>query len=129
VSDDAGQPQIYVQPFDRPGGRSLVSDGAAIEPAWASANELIYSSLDADSLVSVRLSVGESVGATRTALFPRSRYSIGIASWREYDVLDNGQRFIFTRSVSTTAQVPEPIVVVNWMAEVRAAIAARKVAK
>jgi len=128
VSDDAGQPQIYVQPFDRPGGRSLVSDGAAIEPAWASANELVYSSLDADSLVSARLTFGESVGVTRTALFPRSRYSIGIASWREYDVMDNGQRFLFTRPV-IAAQAPEPIVVVNWMAEVRAAIAARKVAK
>ena len=128
VSDDAGQPQVYVQPFLRPGGRSLVSLGAATEPAWASSNELIYSSISEDSLISARLTFGESVGVTRTALFGRGRYSMGSTSWRDYDVSRDGKKFIFTRSI-TASRSQEPIMVVDWIADVRAAIAAQRVAK
>jgi eukaryotic-like serine/threonine-protein kinase len=94
---------------------------------WASANELIYSSLTTDSLVAARLTFGESVGVTRMALFGRSRYSGGSTSWREYDVSRDGRTFIFTRSIAASHD-REPIVVVNWIAEVRAAIAARRAA-
>jgi len=125
VSDDTGQPNVYVQPYLRQGGRTLVSLGAAIEPVWASATELIYSSIATDSVIAARLTFGASVGIARTALFPRGRYSRGSTSWREFDVSRDGQTFVFTRSVEQ--QRPrEPVVVVNWSQEIRAAFEARR---
>lgn len=125
VSDDAGQPHVYVQPFLRPGGRALVSLGAAIEPIWTSANELVYSSVPTDSVIAARLTFGEAIGIVRTPLFSRGLYSPGSSSWRAFDVSRDGQTFLFTRSVAR-ARLREPVVVVNWIAEVRAAFAARR---
>jgi len=125
VSDDAGQPHVYVQPFLRLGGRALVSLGAAIEPIWTSANELVYSSVPTDSVIAARLTFGEAIGIVRTPLFSRGLYSPGSSSWRAFDVSRDGQTFLFTRSVAR-ARLWEPVVVVNWIAEVRAAFAARR---
>ena len=122
VSDEAGQPQIYAQLYGQPSGRWVVSEGAAIEPVWASANELIYSSITKDSVISARLTMN--VGVARRALFPRAPYSRGSSSWREFDVSRDGRTFVFSRSVDRE-RPREPIVVVNWIEEVRAAFAAR----
>ena len=78
VSDDTGQPQIYLQSFMRPGGRWVVSEGAAIEPAWTSANELIYSSIASDSIIAARLTFGNrsasrAVRCSRAVATPRAR--------------------------------------------------------
>jgi Tol biopolymer transport system component len=123
VSDDAGVPQVYIQYYGRPSGRWIVSEGAAIEPVWTSSSELVYTSLESDSVIAAQLS--ENVGVTRRALFPRSRFTAGSTSWREFDVSRDGQTFVFTRSVERT-RPREPIVVVNWIEEVRAAFAARR---
>jgi serine/threonine-protein kinase len=122
VSDDAGDFQVYVQPFLRPGGRTLVSTGPAIEPAWVSRSELAYTSLASDSLVLATLDFGASIGVSRTSLFDRGRYAPGAPSWREYDVSRDGQHFLFERSLSRNER-REPVVVLNWMAEVRQAAA------
>ena len=122
VSDDAGFFQVYLQPFLRAGGRTLVSAGAAIEPAWASESELTYVSTESGSLMLATLEFGESVRVTRTALFDHSPYVRGIPSWREYDVSRDGQRFIFTRSLSQT-EARSPVAVLNWMEEVRRVMA------
>jgi serine/threonine-protein kinase len=122
VSDDAGDFQVYVQPFLRPGGRTLVSTGPAIEPAWASNNEITYTSLATDSLVLARLEFGASIGVKRTSLFDRGRYAPGAPSWREYDVSRDGQHFLFEKPLSRSERA-EPVVVLNWMTEVRQAVA------
>jgi serine/threonine-protein kinase len=127
VSDDTGDWQVYVQPFLRSGGRTLVSEGPALEPAWASNNELTYTSLTSDSLMLAQLELDDSLGVPavtrRQALFDRSRFTPGSPSWREYDISRDGQRFLFARSLSGRAP-PEPIIVLNWTAEVRRVMAA-----
>jgi len=122
VSDDAGDFQVYVQPFLRPGGRTLVSTGPAIEPAWASNNEITYTSLTSDSLVLATLDFVGSIGVKRTSLFDRGRYAPGAPSWREYDVSRDGQHFLFEKSLSRRERT-EPVIVLNWMAEVRGMVA------
>jgi len=122
VSDDAGDFQVYVQPFLRPGGRMLISTGPAIEPAWASNNEIVYTSLASDSLVLARLEFGESIAVRRTSLIDRGRYAPGAPSWREYDVSRDGQHFLFEKSL-TGSRRAEPVVVLNWLTEVRRALA------
>ncbi len=118
VSDDAGKNQIYIQPFLVPGGRTLVSASAAQEPAWASNNELVFVNTEADSVMLARLEFGPTVKVTRTALFDRRPYKTGSSGWRGYDVSRDGKSFVFVKPMGTSAKV-EPIVVLNWMDEVK----------
>jgi serine/threonine-protein kinase len=122
VSDDAGDFQVYVQPFLRPGGRTLISAGPAIEPAWASSHEITYTSLASDSLIIASLDFGASIGVKRVSLLERGRYAPGAPSWREYDVSRDGQHFLFEKPLSR-GERPEPVLVLNWMTEVRQALA------
>jgi Tol biopolymer transport system component len=117
TSDDAGFSQVYLQPFLRPGGRTLVSERGGDEPAWVSDHELAYVSAD-DSLMLATLDLGAAVRVTRTGLFDYSPYFRGNLSWREYDVSPDGQSFILTRSTSRS-EGSSPVVVLNWLEEVR----------
>jgi Tol biopolymer transport system component len=123
VSDDAGKYQVYIQPFLTPGGRTLISAGAATEPAWASSNELVYVNVEADSLTSARLEFGPTIKVTRTPLFDMRPYLHGGTSTRNYDVSWDGKSFILMKPLGAKAMV-EPMVVLNWIEEVKRLMAA-----
>ncbi len=123
VSNDANRMQVYIQPFMVPGGRTLVSAGAAQEPAWTSNNELAYVDTETDSLVVARLEFGASIKVTRKALIDRRPYQPGTSAWRSYDVSRDGETFIFVKPSVRGASV-EPIVVLNWAEEVKRLMAA-----
>ena len=118
VSNRSGRAQVYVQPFLAPGGPTLVSEGAGAEPAWASMNELSYVNTDVDSLVLARLQLGPTVTVTRSTLFDHRPFRSGNASIRGYDPTRDGKHFVFARPVGHRSAV-EPIVVLNWLEEVK----------
>ena len=123
VSDETGQVQVYVQPFLTPGGRTLISAGRATEPAWMSNNELAYVNNDTDSITVARLEFGATTKVTRTGLFDARPYVRGSQGFRNYDVSRDGKSFIFLKRLSATKAV-EPIVVLNWIEEVKRLMAA-----
>ena len=123
VSNDVGKNQVYIQPFLAPGGRTLISAGAAAEPVWASNNELLFVNTDADSITSARLEFGATVKVTRTALFDGRPYLLGSPSWRSFDVSRDGKSFVFVKPMARSAAV-EPVVVLNWVEEVKRLMAA-----
>ena len=122
-SDDAGKYQIYVQPFMTPGGRTLISAGRATEAAWLSNTELTYVNNETDSLTLAHLEFGPSTKVTRTALFDMRNYVMGSASSRSYDVSQDGKHFIFVKPLTGKAAA-EPVIVLNWMTEVKRLMAA-----
>lgn len=123
VSNDVGKNQIYIQPFLAPGGRTLVSAGAAVEPAWVSDNELVFVNTDVDSITSARLEFGATVKVTRLALFDRRPYLPGSSSARNFDVSRDGKSFVFVKPTARSAEI-EPVVVPNWVEEVKRLMAA-----
>ncbi|MDX2262181.1 MAG: hypothetical protein SFU84_10850 [Gemmatimonadales bacterium] len=123
VTDDAGKYQVYVQPFLGPGGRTLISSGRAQEAAWLSNNELAYINNETDSLTLARLEFGPTITVTRTALFDVRPYQRGTPSNRNYDVSADGKQFVFVKSSSGVVQA-EPVVVLNWVAEMKRLMAA-----
>lgn len=123
VSNDAGKNQVYIQPFLAPGGRTLISAGAAQEPVWASNNELVFVNTDADSITSARLEFGPTIKVTRSALFARGPYLPGSPSSRSFDVSRDGKTFVFVKSMARSGAV-EPVVVLNWVEEVKRLMAA-----
>ena len=123
ASDDAGKYQVYIQPFLAPGGRTLISAGRASEAAWLSNTELVYMNNEADSLTLAHLEFGPTIKVTRTALFDARNYMKGSESSRNYDVSQDGKHFIFVKPIAGKAAA-EPVVVLNWMAEVKRLMAA-----
>ena len=123
VSNRTGRAQIYVQPFLTPGGPTLVSEGAGTEPAWATNTELTYVNTDVDSMVVARLQFGSTVTVTRSTLFDHRPFRSGNTSIRGYDPTSDGTHFVFARLVGQRSQV-EPIIVLNWLEEVKRLVAA-----
>ena len=123
ASNDAGKYQVYVQPFLAPGGRTLISAGTASEPAWTSNNDLVYVNNDADSVTVARLEFGATIKVTRTTLFDHRPFRAGSPSVRQYDVSRDGRTFLFVKSPIGKTAVG-PIIVLNWMEEVKRLMAA-----
>jgi serine/threonine-protein kinase len=123
ISNDANRNQVYIQPFMSPGGRTLISAGAATEPAWVSNNELAYVNNETDSLTVARLEFGATIKVTRKALIHRAPYQPGSAGFRGYDVTRDGKSFVFVKPVGQATAI-EPVVVLNWAEEVKRLMAA-----
>ena len=122
-SNESGKQQVYVQPFLAAGGRTLISAGTGGEAVWASNNELVYVNAESDSVTLARLEFGATIKVTRSALFDRRPYLAGGASVRQFDISRDGKSFIFIKPLMTRAPV-EPVVVLNWMEEVKRLMAA-----
>jgi hypothetical protein len=60
---------------------------------------------------------------TRTALFDRRPYLAGTPSNRQYDLSRDGKTFVFVKHLGSSTAV-EPIVVLNWLEEVKRLMAA-----
>jgi serine/threonine protein kinase/Tol biopolymer transport system component len=116
-SNESGQPEIYVQPFLRPGQKVRVSTAGGVQARWRrDGKELFYLAPD-QRLMAVpiqldgELSNGVNVG-TPAALFTTSLAGVPQnGSGRHYMVSRDGQRFL----MDTLKEVTIPItVVLNW---------------
>jgi serine/threonine-protein kinase len=120
VSNESGQPEIYVQAFPGPGGKWQVSDGGGTEPAWSrSGRELFYRDGDRMMIVDTDTENIFAAGKPRTAFeghFVASNFPlIGIA----YDVSPDGRRFLMIRETSPANPVAQINVVLNWQEELK----------
>ena len=118
TSNQSGRPEVYVQAFPGPGGRSQVSTDGGTEPVWArSGRELFYR--EGDKMMAVAVESGPAFKAAAPRALFEGRYAT--LGWGEanYDVSPDG-RFLMLRS---EAQPPatELHLVVNWFAELQRA--------
>jgi Tol biopolymer transport system component len=111
MSDEAGQPDVYVQPFGRAGGKHRVSANGGRNPHWrADGKELFY--LDADGAMTV-----VSITATDKVVVgkPVTLFPVGTLSANQmFSVTKDGQRFLVNARPPNTASTWAMTVVVNW---------------
>ena len=122
VSNASGPLEIYVRPFPGPGAAIQVSRGGGTEPVWSrDGHRLFYRS--GRQLVAATVSDGSSfVVAARAPLFTDDFE--GEMPHSNYDITPDGKRFIM---VAARAQGgPETVVVVSWLTELRARLAAAR---
>ena len=101
TSDESGQPEVYLDSYDKPGRHVVVSLGGGFHPVWrGDGRELYY--WNNHALVAARLGApnGDAPPAveTRTLLF-RAPYEGGVSTM--YDVSPDGERFVIVRSRQT----------------------------
>ena len=116
VSDESGEPQVYLRSFPQLGGKWQVSASGGAQPQWSrDGKEIYYLGIDG-SLQAVSMQAAGStpqIGAA-VQLFTRS---LNIFSMRNhYTPSLDGQRFLFTLNASNAGPVPMTVLV-NWDAE------------
>jgi Tol biopolymer transport system component len=108
AADNAGQPDVYVQPFRRDGDKIRISPSGGRNPHWrADGRELFY--LDATGAM-----MAVSIDGAETGL-PKRLFPAGVVSPNQvYVVTRDGQRFLVnTRLQNSTTPTPLTVIV-NW---------------
>ena len=113
VSDESGQPEVYVQPFPGPGERVRVSPAGGTLPRWRrDGRELFYQSAD-DQLIAVPVEPGGELElGPPSPLFDLG--AVGTDVRASFDVAADGQRFLVIAPERGSA--PGAIVVLDWTA-------------
>ena len=115
-SDETGQTEIWVRSFpDVEGGRFQITTSGGTMPVWSpSGRELFY--LGA-GLMRVPVELGKVFSYdTPELIVPRRNYYFD-GPFRNYDVADEGQRFVFI--VQGPADARELVAVENWSSELQ----------
>jgi serine/threonine protein kinase/Tol biopolymer transport system component len=116
VSDESGEPQIYLRSFPHLGGKWQVSARGGAQPRWSrNGKEIYYLGIDGSfQVVSVQTDGSTPQIGGPVQLFTRS---LNIFSMRNhYTPAPDGQRFLFTLNASNAGPVPMTVMV-NWDAE------------
>jgi eukaryotic-like serine/threonine-protein kinase len=126
ISNESGRYEIYVQPYPGPGGKWQISTEGGTEPAWnPNGRELFYRSGDRMMAVDIATQPGFSVGKPRV-LF-EGQYEPTPATFPNYDVSPDGQRFLMLKPSEQEAAAQTQInVVLNWFEELKRRVPLRK---
>jgi serine/threonine-protein kinase len=124
ASSESGRYEIYLRPFPGPGNSVRVSRDGGTEPAWSTDGRRIYFRADRRLLAAT---IGAGTAPTvieRRVLFADVFDGDMPMPHRNYDVLPDGKGFVMIAPVDSAA--PETIVVLNWLGEMRARLAAQR---
>ena len=113
-SDESGTPEIYIQPFQRPGRRIPVSTGGGTQVRWRADGRELYYVDPNDNFIAVSITDadgGLSIGAA-TKLFSATIAPVRAISRQQYVVSRDGQRFLIVNS--DAAPVPPVTLLLNW---------------
>jgi eukaryotic-like serine/threonine-protein kinase len=120
VSDESGRREIYVQPYPGPGGKWQISTDGGSEPVWnRSGRELFYR--NGDKMMAVEITTQPSFSASKPKMLFEGRYTMTSgATFPDYDVSLDGQRFLMLKPVEQEQAAPTQInVVLNWTEELK----------
>jgi serine/threonine-protein kinase len=126
ISDESGHREIYAQPYPGPGGKWQISTEGGTEPMWnPNGRELFYRIGDKMMAVEITEQPSFSVGKPRV-LF-EGPYQPTPATFSNYDVSPDGQRFLMLKPSESTEAAPTQInVVLNWFEELKQKVPAGK---
>ncbi len=121
VSNESGQPEVYVQPYPGPGRKYPISTGGGRAPTWSGeGDELFYR--DAARMMAVPIELEPEFRAgTPQVLFEGQYFSVGPANGdAHYDVAQDGQRFLMIKvGTMDESDAPQLILVQNWFEELK----------
>jgi len=124
ASDESGRFEVYVEAFPAGGKRLQLSVDGGREPLWApDGRQLFYRA--GDQLMSVRVTNDTALSAARPAKVLDAPYPYSTTFGNAgYAVAPDGQHFYFWRPAPQPATPTQINVVVNWLEELKARVAA-----
>jgi Tol biopolymer transport system component len=125
TSDESGHTEVFVQPYPGPGGKWQISTDGGTEPIWnPSGRELFYRSGNKMMVVDVATQPTFSAGKAR--LLFEGQYLPTPATFPNYDVSADGQRFLMIKALGDTQAPTQINVVLNWAEELKRLVPAGK---
>ena len=118
-SSESKRFEIYVQSFQEPGSKWMISSGGGTQPRWRrDGKELFYLSLD-NRLMAVSLKMGANTfeASSPQVLFQTRLPSLSFSAFH-YSVTADGQKFIVDNITTGTTSRPVTVVT-NWLAMVK----------
>ena len=125
VSTESGSDEVYVRPFPGPGSATRVSDGGGVEPLWAPGGRRLFYRTGRQFVAASVATAGSRAnpGFVVNARVPLFRDVFdGNMPHANYAVMPDGQHFAMFGGGA--GQASEAVVVVNWLPELRATLAA-----
>lgn len=120
VSNESGQPEIYVQPFPGPGGKWQISSDGGREPVWnPNGRELFFRNLSATQMWAVDITTRPTFSASKPSLLFEGSYEVAFVPHANYDVTADGQRFIMIQPTGRPASPTQINIVPDWFDELR----------
>jgi serine/threonine-protein kinase len=122
VSDESGRNEVYVRAYPE-GTRVQISAAGGSQPVWSgNGRELFFRS--GDELLAVNVSPGPNFSAGKpVVLFSRSmpEDSSGRAYsfMADYDVSNDGRRFVFPKYKPNSSNIPRIRVMLDWFLELK----------
>ena len=112
VSDESGEPEVFVQAMKDPGTRAQVSSEGGTDPRWAHAgDELLFRSNR--RVMSVKLSPGGALSLSKPVLLFEDK-----KDWNGYDVASDG-RLVVARNAEDKGSGTQINVVLHWFEELK----------
>jgi eukaryotic-like serine/threonine-protein kinase len=124
-STESGRSEIYVQPFQSPGAKSLISIDGGAQPRWRDdGKELFFIGLD-ERLMAVPISLPQNsgpieAGAPVPLFVTRLGGAIQAASRQQYLVSTDGSRFLMNTVLEGAVTSPITLIL-NWRPQPRGA--------
>jgi len=112
VSDESGEPEVYVLQFPESPGKWIVSRGGGEQVAWSADGRQIYYLAGGKTLMSVAVTLGESFDSGPPQPLFDAPVRADLSS-RQYCVSQDGSRFLLNRRVGENATRPIAFVQ-NW---------------
>ena len=118
TSDESGRTEVYVQPYPGPGGKWQISTDGGTEPVWnPDGRELFYRS--GDKMMVVDVATQASFSAGKPKFLFAGQYLPTPATFPNYDVAADGQRFLMVKALGESEAPAQINVVLNWSEELR----------
>ena len=119
ISNESGRYELYVQPYPGPGGKWQVSTEGGTEPVWnPNGRELFYRS--GNKMMAVEITTQPGFAPGRPRMLFAGPYAPSPATFPNYDVSPDGQRFLMLKPTEQAEAGPTQInVVLNWFEELK----------
>jgi serine/threonine-protein kinase len=119
VSNESGRNEVYVQPYPGPGGKWQISTEGGSEPLWnRNGRELFYR--NGEQMMAVEISTQPGIVAGKPRQLFKGGYVFSPFGVPNYDVSQDGRRFLMVKPVEQQQAAPTQInVVLNWTEELK----------
>jgi eukaryotic-like serine/threonine-protein kinase len=115
VSEESGQPEVYVQGFPTPARKWRLSLNGGVQPSWRhDGREVVFLTLDG-TLMAASIEERNTIVEIST---PKRLFQMVIDADRfapNYRMTTDGQRFVVALPVEPVRTAPPITVVVNWL--------------
>jgi Tol biopolymer transport system component len=118
ASNESGPFEIYVRPYPGPGGKWQISIDGGTEPVWnPKGRELFYRA--GNKMMVVDVTTQGAFAAGKPKMLFEGPYVLSPRTSQDYDVSQDGQRFLMLKATEQ-GQGPSQInVVLNWFEELK----------